>query len=517
VILIKNYNIVLNKRIPLPRLINTTTFLRPNHTLKTKGQSCLFFIQNARHKDSGAQNPLKKTGRILNSHTSKNKQKLFIMKSNLVSKALQESGAKWKAAENRISELEDQSKRKMLGAVKPAGYSPPKTAMKRQFAAPAALPSSIDWRNNNGNFVTSVKDQGGCGSCVAFGTIAAIESRFAIEQSMLLNFSEADSFFCSNHGANCGGWWPASFCQANQSRGIIQEVLFPYASAFPSDNIWNSPPSCVAVANRANNAFTYANINTVTNLNDAKNYLVTTGPLSACFDVYDDFFSYSSGIYTHVTGDYAGGHCVCIVGYNDADGGYWICKNSWGDLWGMGGYFNIAYGQCNIDVYEKIAVSNITQPLNTYVSIKSNVFPNVFLRMDGTGVTTHVGPGGGKVNCQFGAHSWEQFVLTQQGGGIFTVGSVAFPNVFLRMDGTGVTTHVGPGGGNVNCQFGAYSWEQLLVSKQSTGTYTIGSVAFPNVFLRMDGTGVTTLVGPGGGVVNCQFGAYSWEQFIIGN
>ncbi len=45
--------------------------------------------------------------------------------------------------------------------------------------------------------------------------------------------------------------------------------------------------------------------------------------------------------------------------------------------------------------------------------------------------------------------------------------------------------------------------------------YTIGSVVFPNVYLRMDGQGVTQLTASGGGTVNCQFGADSFERFYI--
>ena len=79
-----------------------------------------------------------------------------------------------------------------------------------------------------------------------------------------------------------------------------------------------------------------------------KDWLSTNGPLVACFTVYDDFFAYKSGVYRHVQGNLAGGHCVCCVGYDDSVRA-WICKNSWGKDWGDEGYFLIAYGDCGID------------------------------------------------------------------------------------------------------------------------------------------------------------------------
>ena len=50
--------------------------------------------------------------------------------------------------------------------------------------------------------------------------------------------------------------------------------------------------------------------------------------MTAGFIVYDDFFGCCSGVYRHVTGNEVGGHCVIIIGHDDATG-CWTCKNSW--------------------------------------------------------------------------------------------------------------------------------------------------------------------------------------------
>jgi hypothetical protein len=143
---------------------------------------------------------------------------------------------------------------------------------------------------------------------------------------------------------------------------------------------------------------------------------------------------------------------------------------------------------------------------NAPITIRSTYFDGVFLRMDGTGVT---GPGpGGTANCQFNAGAKEKLVLRAQADGSYSVESVAFPNVFLHMDGTGVPT-TGAGGGTVNCQLNANGGAntKFRLRAQTNGSFSLESTAFPGVFLRMVGSGVTARTEGGGGIVNCQLNA----------
>ena len=81
-----------------------------------------------------------------------------------------------------------------------------------------------------------------------------------------------------------------------------------------------------------------------------KQSLADDGPFEALMVVYQDFYSYRSGVYRHVWGSSVGVHAVAIVGYDDSLG-YWIAKNSWGTGWGEAGWFRIAYGDSSIDNY----------------------------------------------------------------------------------------------------------------------------------------------------------------------
>lgn len=78
--------------------------------------------------------------------------------------------------------------------------------------------------------------------------------------------------------------------------------------------------------------------------------IMAGGPVETAFTVYSDFENYAGGIYHHVSGGFAGGHAVKIVGWGSEDGvNYWKIANSWNPYWGEQGYFRIKHGDSGID------------------------------------------------------------------------------------------------------------------------------------------------------------------------
>src|SRR5438045_2097952 len=112
--------------------------------------------------------------------------------------SLTQAAARWTAKDTPQSALPDDKRHQLLGATPPSELVAAVAAMAHAPMAAAAAPSfapAVDWRNHNGNHVSPVKDQGGCGSCVSFGSCALIESKSSIENGHLLDLSEADSHF----------------------------------------------------------------------------------------------------------------------------------------------------------------------------------------------------------------------------------------------------------------------------------------------------------------------------------
>ena len=280
-----------------------------------------------------------------------------------IQEALRDAGDPWEAGVTSLSSLSVEEQKARLGVTPPPGEmtieevalqaEELKANIKALTISSIGAPAAYDLRNVGGkNYVTPIKDQASCGSCVAFGTAATVESRLRLQRgdpNLAVDLSEAHLFFCHARaeGATCStGWWPQKAFDAFKSKGVTDEACYPYASGLAKKDCSGL---CSDWANRVVKITGYTALTGQTA--KIKEWISSgKGPVSACFVVYQDFFSYREGIYRHVSGSQSGGHCVTIVGYNDSPG-YWICKNSWGTGWGSAGFFNIAYGECGIDTW----------------------------------------------------------------------------------------------------------------------------------------------------------------------
>jgi C1A family cysteine protease len=254
--------------------------------------------------------------------------------------AINRRGQSWEPAPNPVAALNASERKARLGLrVTPAELTATAKAVSaaealRSLTMRAAPPAAIDWRNNGGDWTTPIKDQMNCGSCVAFATAATIESRVNIacrNASLDPNLSEAHLFFCGC-GNCCGtGWNFAPALDFAKNTGVALDSAFPYTPGDQPCKAGLSPYVKVS-------AWT-----AVLAIADRKSALAAKGPMVAGLAIFEDFYSYRSGVYRHATGALEGYHAVSVVGYDDAQS-CWICKNSWGATWGDSGWFKIGYG-----------------------------------------------------------------------------------------------------------------------------------------------------------------------------
>ena len=88
----------------------------------------------------------------------------------------------------------------------------------------------------------------------------------------------------------------------------------------------------------------------VRGIDSIKTDIMTYGSVTGAFTVYEDFPTYSSGVYQHTTGSALGGHAIKVIGWGTESGvDYWLCVNSWNNTWGDKGTFKILQGDCGID------------------------------------------------------------------------------------------------------------------------------------------------------------------------
>jgi len=210
-----------------------------------------------------------------------------------------------------------------------------------------------------------VKNQGGCGSCVAHAALSSLETTInyktssGVDASVGLNplpdFSEQSLYFCLGKRGCQDGWWINEAFEIAKD-GIVDEACLPLS---------DSNAQCTASCPRTIGSVKGGTVRTVAlnSWEEVKAHIVNHGPVATGFTVFSDFPGYedSNELYSFPstfvwpgtkTRKAKGGHAVVCHGFDDnmlneinaTSRGVIFCKNSWGVGWGDQGLFKMAYG-----------------------------------------------------------------------------------------------------------------------------------------------------------------------------
>jgi len=213
-----------------------------------------------------------------------------------------------------------------------------------KFVAKAtATPAEKDWRKDGA--VGPVKDQGQCGSCWAFSTVANLEGIYQIKNNKSIVLSEQSLVDCDKVDNGCNGGLMENSLSFVRDNGIALNADYPYHAR---DQRCKSYTSAMRVS-----GYTFAPSE---DEEEIKAFLAQTGPLSIAVNA-EPFQFYSGGVLDadeYECDPQSLNHGVAIVGYGSDNGQeYWIVRNSWGSSWGEDGYIRLALGKgvCGVNTY----------------------------------------------------------------------------------------------------------------------------------------------------------------------
>jgi C1A family cysteine protease len=252
--------------------------------------------------------------------------------------------AKWHAQDNWVARLSREKLQRMFGLQRPPTGRLSFEGIRS--AGSKDLPAALDWRSIDAiDWLGPVMNQGNCGSCVAFATIATLEAQTSISAGLPWlhpSFSPQAIFSCG--GGSCdGGWDPDSAASFLQSNGVPDESCMPYTSGSTGVDV-----SCNAMCSDGDQrsmkiaSYSQPSQSSSDGSVDQVKAALQNGPLVTTLNVYADFVTYKDGVYLHAGGDVLGGHAVSLVGYDDTQRA-WLIRNSWGPQWGEQGFAWISW------------------------------------------------------------------------------------------------------------------------------------------------------------------------------
>jgi len=228
------------------------------------------------------------------------------------------------------------------------------------------IPTTFDLRQNS-NCISPIRDQGECGSCWAFASTQALTDRFCIAANDTIKrlLSPQQLVDCDNTcqfpniRTNCddgcnGGYIDNAWEYMNVS-GVTGDSCLPY-NATGSTTCPNPYCTIDNVIYKSKPCYTLKSIT------DMQIDILQYGTVSAGMEIYDDFYTYTGGVYTVQSSTLEGGHVVRLIGWGVENSvPYWLAANQWSINWGDNGYFKIRMGtnEAQIESYVVAGEANL--------------------------------------------------------------------------------------------------------------------------------------------------------------
>ncbi|XP_031845246.1 putative peptidase C1-like protein F26E4.3 [Nomia melanderi] len=256
-----------------------------------------------------------------------------------------------------------------LGTLSPSRSVQKMNSVQRVYE-PQSLPREFDARSRWPRDISGVEDQGWCGASWAISSARVASDRFAIMSKGIdrVDLSAQHLLSCNNRGQRgCNGGYLDRAWMFMRKFGLVNESCYPWSGSSdqcklrkkidlrsagcpPPANLFRTELYKVGPAYRLGNE------------TDIMQEILMSGPVQATMRVYQDFFSYESGVYKHteLAMRYESGyHSVRIIGWGEEPSRYgepvkyWLAMNSWGPHWGENGLFRIQRGtnECEIESF----------------------------------------------------------------------------------------------------------------------------------------------------------------------
>lgn len=296
---------------------------------------------------------------------------------------LQSKETTWKAGRNFAKDV----KKEILATihcVKKFPWIPNLPTKKVDTCSGLVIPESFDAREQwpYCPSINEIRGQGNCGSCWAVSAASVMTDRtcIATEGRAQFRYSSENVLTCSGDcGFGCNGgdedcalryWIYEGFVSGGPPGS--KEGCQPYSVKECPHHIEGPRPSCEGqmptlkckkscrkgyeLSYKDDLEYGQAAYRLPVDVQAIQEEIMANGPVTASFALHSDFFSYKSGVYQHIEGEYHGYHAVRIIGWGEENGTpYWLAANSWNTDWGDDGYFKIIRGRNECEIEEDMA------------------------------------------------------------------------------------------------------------------------------------------------------------------